>query len=255
MLVLRLGVSDTYVGGAAGRLIEIMVATLQRVFPRVRAVAGENILLLGGMAGAELTFGPEEVAARWRRRVVEDPVFVPEKVPLLVDEGRTATLQAFVDAAQAPANTSDHPRAVLLAMGLAEGRSEGSLLTLARRLEGRSPGPLLAAVAVLCGLLLILARRGRGVAGTASARGVMKPRQLSSTSRSLARPTSMSIMPCSTRNSLRWNPSGSVWRIVCSMTRGPANPISARGSAMFRSPSMAKEAVTPPVVGSVRIEM
>ena len=39
--------------------------------------------------------------------------------------------------------------------------------------------------------------------------------------------------------------------MVCSMTRGPAKPISALGSAMFRSPSMAKLAVTPPVVGSV----
>src|SRR6202161_2789263 len=43
--------------------------------------------------------------------------------------------------------------------------------------------------------------------------------------------------------------------MVCSMTRGPANPISAPGSAMFKSPSMAKEAVTPPVVGSVSTEM
>jgi hypothetical protein len=39
------------------------------------------------------------------------------------------------------------------------------------------------------------------------------------------------------------------------MTRGPANPISARGSARMTSPSIAKLAVTPPVVGSVRIEM
>ena len=39
------------------------------------------------------------------------------------------------------------------------------------------------------------------------------------------------------------------------MTRGPAKPISALGSAMLTSPSIAKLAVTPPVVGSVRIEM
>jgi acetyl-CoA carboxylase carboxyl transferase subunit beta len=43
--------------------------------------------------------------------------------------------------------------------------------------------------------------------------------------------------------------------IVCSMTRGPAKPMSAVGSAMFRSPSMAKLAVTPPVVGSVSTAM
>ena len=64
-----------------------------------------------------------------------------------------------------------------------------------------------------------------------------------------------STIPCSTRNSLVWKPSGRVWRMVCSMTRGPANPISAFGSAMLRSPSIAYDAVTPPVVGSVRTEM
>src|SRR5688572_17744299 len=69
------------------------------------------------------------------------------------------------------------------------------------------------------------------------------------------RSTTMSSMPCSTRNSLRWNPSGSFWRMVCSMTRGPAKPINALGSAMFRSPSIAKLAVTPPVVGSVNTDM
>jgi acetyl-CoA carboxylase carboxyl transferase subunit beta len=45
--------------------------------------------------------------------------------------------------------------------------------------------------------------------------------------------------------------SGSGWRIVSAMTRGPAKPMSARGSARFTSPSIAKLAVTPPVVGSV----
>jgi hypothetical protein len=39
----------------------------------------------------------------------------------------------------------------------------------------------------------------------------------------------MSIAPFSSRNSARWNPSGSFWRTVCSITRGPAKPISALG--------------------------
>src|SRR5438874_2053215 len=38
--------------------------------------------------------------------------------------------------------------------------------------------------------------------------------------------------------------------MVCSITRGPAKPISARGSARITSPRKAKEAATPPVVGS-----
>ena len=39
------------------------------------------------------------------------------------------------------------------------------------------------------------------------------------------------------------------------MTRGPAKPMRAPGSARIMSPSMAKLAVTPPVVGSVSTEM
>src|SRR3984957_4321700 len=67
--------------------------------------------------------------------------------------------------------------------------------------------------------------------------------------------TTASSIPCSSRNSLRWKPCGSFCLMVCSITRGPANPIKAPGSAIFRSPSMAKDAVTPPVVGSVSTEM
>ena len=37
----------------------------------------------------------------------------------------------------------------------------------------------------------------------------------------------MSMAPCSSRNSLRWKPSGRVSRTVCWITRGPAKPISA----------------------------
>ena len=60
----------------------------------------------------------------------------------------------------------------------------------------------------------------------------------------------MSTMPCSSRYSARWNPSGSFSRMVSSITRAPAKPIIAPGSAMAMSPSMAKDAETPPVVGS-----
>ena len=45
-----------------------------------------------------------------------------------------------------------------------------------------------------------------------------------------------------------------VWKFsrnVCSITRRPAKPISALGSARIRSPNIAKLAVTPPVVGWV----
>jgi DNA-binding GntR family transcriptional regulator len=68
------------------------------------------------------------------------------------------------------------------------------------------------------------------------------------------RSTIWSMAPWSSRNSERWKPSGNFSRTVCSITRGPANPMSASGSAMLRSPSIAKDADTPPVVGCVITE-
>src|SRR3990170_2783474 len=75
-------------------------------------------------------------------------------------------------------------------------------------------------------------------------------RSASGRSRRSFRATTRSTIPCSSRNSERWNPSGSGWRIVSWMPRGPAKPRRAFGSARMTSPSIANEAVTPPVVGS-----
>ena len=74
-------------------------------------------------------------------------------------------------------------------------------------------------------------------------------------SRSWRRSQIWSIARARSRNSERWKPSGRVSRTVCSITRGPAKPISASGSAMLMSPSIAKDADTPPVVGWVITEM
>ena len=54
-----------------------------------------------------------------------------------------------------------------------------------------------------------------------------------------ARTTTRSTMPFSCRYSARWKPGGSFSRMVASMTRGPAKPIRAPGSARCTSPSMA----------------
>ena len=74
-------------------------------------------------------------------------------------------------------------------------------------------------------------------------------------SRSEPRGTTSSIWPFSSRNSAVWNPSGRSCPMVCLITRCPAKPITAPGSARITSPCMANDAETPPVVGSVRIEM
>ena len=62
------------------------------------------------------------------------------------------------------------------------------------------------------------------------------------------------MKPFSSTNSARWKPGGRSSPIVCRITRAPANPTSASGSARITSPSEAYEASTPAVEGSVRIE-
>ena len=63
--------------------------------------------------------------------------------------------------------------------------------------------------------------------------------------------TITSTKPCSRRYSAVWKLSGNFYLNVCSITRLPANPIRAFGSAKIKSPNIAKLAVTPPVVGWV----
>jgi hypothetical protein len=46
-----------------------------------------------------------------------------------------------------------------------------------------------------------------------------------------------------------------LFQVVSRTTRGPANPIKAPGSLIFMSPSIANEAVVPPVVGSVQSDI
>ena len=73
--------------------------------------------------------------------------------------------------------------------------------------------------------------------------------------RSSCRGTIMSMWPKRKFDSARPKSSGSFSRVVCCTTRGPANDMSAPGSAMITSPSAANEAITPPVVGCESTEM
>ena len=67
--------------------------------------------------------------------------------------------------------------------------------------------------------------------------------------------TIKSKKPCSRTNSEVWKPSGRSFPIVSLTPLGPAKPIYAPGSAILISPNIAKEAVIPPVVGSVSKDM
>jgi spermidine synthase len=160
-LVVRLGVPDTYLGGSAGRLLEVTASSLRRVFPKVLAVPGESILLVAGGDAMAASVDPAELERRWQERGIEDELFAPEMLELLLDPRRAAELARVVDAAAAPVNTMEHPRAVLLAAGLHEARGRPSLLGLSRALEGRPATPLGVALAAAMAAVLVLSASRR----------------------------------------------------------------------------------------------
>jgi spermidine synthase len=173
VLVIRLEISDVYLGGAAGRLLEVLASTLRQVFPQLVAVPGEEVLLVAGRSRARLSVDPAELERRWARRGISNSGFEPEMLALVVDPSRAATLNRVVGAASAPVNTTSHPRAVLLAAGLLEARSRPSILQLSRSLEGRPPTTLAFGVAILAvGLLAFAGTRRPPASATAAVVGL-----------------------------------------------------------------------------------
>jgi spermidine synthase len=171
-LVVRLEVPDTYLGGSAGRLLQVMASSLREVFPKVLAVPGESILLVAGGTSMDATVDPTELERRWRERGIEDELFAPEMLELLVDPRRAADLARVVAAASAPVNTMEHPRAVLLAAGLQEARGRPSLLGVSRALEDRPATPLgIALLAVMSAVLVLAIRRRQSATATAAVVG------------------------------------------------------------------------------------
>jgi spermidine synthase len=155
ILVLRVVVADTYLGGAAGRLLATLAATVREVFPRIEVVPGGEILLVAGGPEAELDLDPATLAQRMRQRKVDEAELLPEMIPLLVDRERARTLAAHLESG-AGMNTIAHPRAVLTAGGLHEGRSNPTMLRYVLALEERSGWPLVVALAVAVTILVAM---------------------------------------------------------------------------------------------------
>ncbi len=160
LLVVRVGVPDTYLGGAAGRLVEVLATNLHRVFPRVEGVPGGPLLLVAAGGGGEPVPPVETLARRWAGRGIHDATFGPEMIGLLVDPARKAELDRFVSRAASAPSTFAHPRAVPLAVAVAEGKGIPGLVRLVLGMEERSPAVLL--VVPLAVFLAALLRRLRG---------------------------------------------------------------------------------------------
>jgi len=151
ILVMRVAVSDTYLGGVAGQLVATLAATLREVFPQLAALPGGEILLIAGGPDAQLDLDSDHLGERLRSRGLEGSELIPEMIPLFLDPERAATLRAWLKS-EARLNTIPRPRAVMLAGGLHEARSKPAFLPLVLELEHRGAWPLAIAlgIAVLC---------------------------------------------------------------------------------------------------------
>lgn len=171
MVVVRVGVSDTYLGGPGGRLLAITAATLRAGLGNVAAVPGEEVLLVGWKDGRGPSLDPGVLEARWHALDVVDPHFDPALVGQLVDVARQPALQRFVSRAVAPVDTALHPTAILLAATLAEGRGHPPLVRAATTLAGLPASWAGGAVALLA-IGGFLGVRGRRTAGPACAAAI-----------------------------------------------------------------------------------
>jgi hypothetical protein len=147
ILVMRVAVSDTYLGGAAGQLVATLATTLREVFPQLSALPGGEILLIAGGPEAQLDLDTDRLSDRLRSRGLEGSELIPEMIPLFLDPERAATLRAWLES-EARLNTISHPRAVMLAGGLHEARSKPAVLPLLLELERRGAWPLAAALGI-----------------------------------------------------------------------------------------------------------
>lgn len=171
ILVMRVAVSDTYLGGAAGRLVATLATTLREIFPQLAALPGGELLLVAGGPEAQLDLSADRLTERLQRPGVESPELMPEMIPLLVDRERAIALSEWLgDAARV--NTIRHPRAVMLAGGLHEARTKPALLGLVLAIEQRNAWPLAALLGMAAlGLLAMSLIRRPPIATTAAAVG------------------------------------------------------------------------------------
>jgi len=169
LLLVRVGVGDTYLGGAGGDLVGLLHSTLADIFPLTAAIPGETIMLVAGGRTADLSLGVSVLSSRWIERGRPDARMSEHLLPVLIDPGRTADLADFLSTAPQRVNTAMRPHAVLLVSGLSEGRGLTPILTAVRRLA-KTPPPLLVGSALLIvGAMLTVAALGRGIAPVAGA--------------------------------------------------------------------------------------
>jgi spermidine synthase len=159
VLVLRVGVADTYLGGAGGRLLSIIASTLREVFEQLVLIPGSETLMVAGSPEADITIDAAELSTRFEKREVNGPGFQPEMIPVLVDATRARELTDGLRAG-GPMNTIRHPRAVLVTNALHEARVLPDLLAVVSAVN-RAPVWVFAAALSAAVAVLFIAAAGR----------------------------------------------------------------------------------------------
>jgi len=135
-------------------LVGTLASTVREVFPRLEVIPGAEIMLVAGGPSADLDLDVGRLGERLRDRSLESSELIPEMIPLFLDPKRAATLSESIQS-HAGVNTIAHPRAVMLAGGLHEGRAYPPLLDFVLALERGGSRPLV--VALVIGIFCLLA--------------------------------------------------------------------------------------------------
>jgi spermidine synthase len=173
VLIMRVGVGDTYLGGVAGDLLATLTSTLKEVFPQVTAIPGEAVLLVASVSEAPLDTSIETLVSRRLDRPEIGDQLHPALLTVLLDQDRHTDLAAFIDTADPAPNTLRHPRAVPIAARLHESRSQPVLVSSLAGLGDRLPKMIGAAAAVVTICLIILALAGGGAIRATAAASVI----------------------------------------------------------------------------------
>ncbi len=170
VLIMRVGVGDTYLGGVAGDLLATLASTLNEVFPHVTAIPGEQVLLVAGVSEDPLDTSDLSLMTRRLDRPEIGDQLHPALLAVLLDEDRRTALVSFIDGADLPPNTLRHPRAVPIAARLHESRSAPALPSTLAEAGHRLPSILgAAAAAAVVGLIALSLAGGVALRATAAA--------------------------------------------------------------------------------------
>ncbi|MEE4270083.1 MAG: hypothetical protein V2I67_00310 [Thermoanaerobaculales bacterium] len=169
VLIVEVGVGDTYIGGTAGALLAVLADTVRAVFPTLDAIPGEKVLLVAGGPQAALTTDPGVLEKRLAERPEAAELMPSALVEVLLNADRRPSLLEFLEDPGDDINSISHPTAVALAATVHESRSGSSIPEFVAVLRPRGGAVLVAVLGISCAALLASAagnqrRRARAAA-------------------------------------------------------------------------------------------